>query len=85
MALWVVYRSPDHLLSLKVLVLYGAMLSHCMREQRLSTSQCCRSEGHLVTAPALSIGPQVIFTVFILLWLWLIPVPVPILLLQLLF
>lgn len=30
-------------------------------------------------------GPQVIFTVFILLWLWLVQVPVPILLLQLLF
>lgn len=43
------------------------------------------SEGHLFTASTLSIGPQVIFTVFILLWLWLIPVPFPIFILQLLF
>lgn len=43
------------------------------------------NERHLVTAPSLSIGPQVIVTVFILLWLWLVPLPLPLLLLQLLF
>lgn len=65
-----------------MLVLYGAVLSHC---SKVCLLRRCRTEGHLLTAFALPTVPQVIFTLFILLWLWLIPVPVPILLLQLLF
>lgn len=67
-------------------VFVNVLVSLCVAMLSLCTKRTVgSSEGHLFTASTLSIGPQVIFTVFILLWLWLIPVPVPIFILQLLF
>lgn len=85
--------SQDHLcLTVLLYMFVNVLLSLCvlsltaLKEHWLSTPQWVVVKVTFsLPLLCLSTGPQVIFTVFILLWLWLVPIPVPIFILQLLF